>query len=200
MSSKKQQPTGWQKFANFFGVLGYLWIIVEWTWIAALYLPLLIENESIKKLLLPDGSAEPKQAVVQSGEPSLLLTVVAVTITFFVVVGCVILLIRLPLKVAKSGHTVIQKTAVASIPIVTHHRKISPKKKKLLTARLIGWLKIVAVLLPLVGLLGAFFVEVPLSRDIFILVEIVLALTALASFAIQYAIARWRSVPNENLL
>lgn len=201
MSKTRQtEKSGWQKFANFFGVLGYITIIMEWSWISALYLPLLIENDSVRSFLLPSKDATQPAVTATQNEPSLLLMILALIITAFVIIGSAILLIRLPMKVAKTSHKAAEKTAIAAIPVLVHHKKVTKKKKKLLTARIIAWLKLIAIILPLVALAGMLVIKLQIAHDLFILVTVSFALVALISFMAQYSIALWKKIPSDKVL
>lgn len=173
---------------------------MEWSWLSALYLPLLIENASVRDFLLPSENTTKEAVAASSGEPSLFLMIIALLITAFVVIGSVVILIRLPMKIAKTGHAAAKRTAVAAVPIIVHHKKITKKKQKLLTARVIAWLKLSAIIVPLIGLIGIYFVELQLSEELFILVTAAFALAALINFVLQYSIAYVKRVPSDSIL
>jgi hypothetical protein len=190
---------GWQKLANFFGVVGYILLALEWVWVAALYLPLLMDNRIFQEYILPQDKSISNDTVAMN-EPSLLLTMAAVTVSLIVIVTTAIILVKLPLKFAKSSHKIIKQTAEAGIPIFTRHQKITKKKRKLLTARIALWLKVSLAIIPLFSLVGVYYIEPPIPLDVYMIVSLFLSFSVLIFFLLQYVVAYLKKIPSENLL
>lgn len=195
-----QRKTQTARLANTFGGLGYLSLCFQWLWAGAALLPPLLENESVRKFLIPEPSQTiaPPQPLESAFSPLLLL--LAIIITIVVVLISVIILIRLPVAIAKTGKKTVQSTATAIVPIVTHHQKIPLKKQRILTARIIKYIKFALCITPI--LLLFIFINVAasqISNELLIFIEATLTIGSLLWFSLQYLTARWQKIATENL-
>lgn len=174
---------------NTFGSLGYIFCLILWGWIGILYVPMLLENDQIGRILLPPPAQE--TTVVQpTTELSPVAVILAVGITAVVMVTTIVVLLRAPVTIAKTGKTVTTKAASSALPLLTRNHPISPAKKKRLTAELVKLVKLLLVFLPVViGLIG-FFIEPPLPLYLSLFVSSILALLAVFWFCMQYIAAR----------
>ena len=193
-------PSAWRRrLVTAFGTLGYLFCIFQWLWSMVLFVPPLLHSEA-KTILLPPPSAQSSAPNFDFSGPSLLMTGIGIVVTLIVIIITLIILVRLPIGIAKTGHKVAESTAQAVLPIVTHHKKIPEKRRRLLTVRLIKVMKLLLVLVPALLLLGTLFVDVPLSNDLVFMVGGFLAIGSLVWFSLEYVIARWLEVPSESLI
>lgn len=195
-----QSKTQTARLANTFGGLGYLSLCFQWLWVGAALLPSLLENESIRTFLIPD----PSQPIITS-QPlestlSPILLLLSIIITVVVVLVSAIILIRLPIAIAKTGKKTVQSTAEAIIPVVTHHHKLPARKRRILTAKIIKYIKFTLCILPIL-LLFIFisFVTSQISNELLVLIEAILTIGSLLWFSLQYLTARWQKVTPENL-
>ncbi len=134
-------------------------------------------------------------------ETSPLTIFFAFAVTAVVLIVTIVVLLRAPIMVAKTGKAVTSKAAGSALPVVTRHQKLAPKKQKLLTAQLIKLAKMLLIVIPaILGLLMATIVTPPLPVDIMAFVLGILALGGLVNFSIQYLLARWLRIDSENLV
>ena len=184
----KKSP-GKTLFANTFGALGYTFCLLLWGWVGILYLPMLLENETIEKFVIPTPSEDTvtMQPVL---EVSPFTTVAAAIITIAVVVATIIVIARMPKSIAKTGKTVTTKAASAALPVVARGKKLTPAKQQRLTVNLIKLAKLTFVLLPVaISFIGTVLAP-PIPLDITLLVSGVLAICATLWFSAQYIAAK----------
>lgn len=185
--------------ANTFGTFGYIFCILLWGWTGVVYLPTLLENDTVTRLLLPPESNDVITPPV-STESSPVIAVVAIGVTIAVVILTIVVLLRAPITIAKTGKTVTMRAADSALPLITHGKPLPLAKKKRLTVQLVKLVKLLIVLLPLFALLPGLIIELSLPFDIVILTSSVLALIAIFWFSLQYIIARLLAVEPSQLV
>ena len=197
MTQRKPQAA---RLANSFGVFGYLSLCFQWLWAGAALLPSLLENKSVRHFLIPEPSQNITAQQPLEAAFSPILFLVAIIITVVVIAVSAIILIRLPIAIAKTGKKTVQSTAQAIIPVVTHHQKLPAKKQRLLTARIIKYIKFTLCILPIILLFV--FINITTSQisdELLIFLEATLTIGSLLWFSLQYLVARWQKVAAENL-
>lgn len=188
-----------KRIVSLFGALGYFSLIIQWCWTMVIFLPLLLRSD-VKSLFVPDQTVHHTQAVATLGGPAILWTIVGIIVTVIIVIVSAVVLIRLPLKIVQSGEKITHQTAKAVLPVITHQKQLPPARQKRLTAQLVKYIKFAACLLPVCLLLGVFFIDSPLPREIVITVGCALGIGSLTWFSIEYLLARWFNVPLEKVL
>lgn len=185
-----------------FGVLGYLSLCFQWLWAGVVLLPLLMENQMIYDFLVP-ASSEPgpaKQLPIAEGFSPLLL-VASVAITVVVVLVSVVILVRLPIAIAKTGKKTVQTAAESIVPLITHHQPLPPKKKRLLTFRLIKLVKLIACLAPLLLLgLALPFIGGKIPGEVIMFVGALMGIASMVWFGLQYGLAAAFRLPAEKII
>lgn len=174
--------------ANVLATLGYLAAIIEWAWVLLIALYPVLESKST--ILFPDSSAG--QAIPPVDIPiefSPLVIFVAVIFTTFVVLTIVWLIVRLPKSVGQKSAEISQKVVQSTIPVITHRKKISTKKRQKLSYKIALSIKAVLVILPIIILIFASG-NSPLTRDIAWAIGWILAGFTALYFAIQTLIVR----------
>ena len=185
--------------ANTFGTLGYFSCIFSWGWAALLYLPMVLENKYVEGFLLPAPAEEVVRQPV-AAENSPFMTVFAFIVTAIVIIATIVVLIKIPIAVAKTGRTVTTKAANYAVPIVTRSQPLPPVKKKLLTTNLIKLMKLLLVIAPIgATLLSSFFV-LPLPYEVVVIVSSILSLFSLLWFSLQYILAHLLRVKTNALV
>lgn len=174
---------------NTFGMFGYASLIMQWLWVSVLFLPQLFENESVKDFFIPSPTVSTAPSL-ELHTPPLLATILAVAITVVVLMITVVVLLRLPTTISKTGKKATLKTAEKIIPVIVHHKKLPPKKKRELTIQVIRILKFALILLPFLLLLLVVFIPTTLPDDIVMFVGTFLALGSLLWFSLEYTLAR----------
>lgn len=171
--------------ANIFGTFGYFSVLLQWTWtLLLLCYPLLTADHSF---LLPDAPTEPFHPTNTAVTSSPITAVLAIAVTAFILVATVIVIARLPKQIGKRGAQITHQTADSLIPIVTKHKPIPQKKRRALSYRIVLIAKVVAILLPVVGLTWTES-PYPLTYAIVYTIGIYCAGWSIIYFAIQQAI------------
>lgn len=179
---KRQTPA---TAANVFGTLGYLSVLLQWTWtLLLLCYPLITADHSF---FLPDTPTEPFHPTNTAVTSSPITAVIAIAVTAFILVATVIVIARLPKQIGKRGAQITHQTADSLIPIVTKHKPLPQKKRRALSYRIILIAKATAILLPIVGLIWTES-PYPLTDAIVWTIGIYCAAWSVAYFAVQQAI------------
>lgn len=185
--------------ANTFGTLGYFSCIFLWGWVGVLYVPMILDNEIVVKTLIPTPSEEavrytpPEQA-------SPFITFGALFIAVIILIITIITFLKAPATIARTGKSVTTKVAVSAVPLVVRHQKIPPKKKKILTARIIQLIKLLIVALPFALVAVGAFITLPLPYETAMIIVAVLSITTLTAFGLQYTLAKLLGVDLEELV
>lgn len=136
---------------NVFGTLGYLSVLLQWTWtLLIICYPLLTADHSF---LLPSQPIQPAHPSPEGLTTSPVMVVVAITVTAFVLALTIVVLIRLPHRIGLRGASITHKTANLMIPLVTKHKPLPKKKQRELSYQVVLVIKVLLVLLPVAGLL-----------------------------------------------
>lgn len=174
---------------NTFGMFGYLSCLISWAWTAIVYIPILLANKQIEEFLLPEPTKSP--ALPLSSVPmSPIMVFFAFAITAAVIITTIIVLLRAPITIAKTGKAITTKAAASIAPLVIHGKPLPAAEKRRLTARLVKIVKLLLVVLPVAAAFFGVFVETPLSLELVVFVNAVLALMAMVWFSAQYIFAR----------
>lgn len=126
----------------------YILLVLQWLWVLLIALPPLIKSGAFDGLNSPTVQTPVIQAQPLAPSP-LVLTIVGL-ITLIILVVTVIVLIRLPKTIMHTGERVVHQAAEAVIPVLTHHKPLPTKKRRLLSRRVTLAVQLFAVLLPLV--------------------------------------------------
>ncbi len=181
--------------ANIFGTLGYLSIIMQWLWLVVIVAhPLLSSDFSF---FLPDKSAQPV-AVPVASSPSpiviglvLFLTILIFAMTFYVIW-------KLPKKIGSQGAVATKRAATALIPVITHHKKISKKRRMRLSYQVVLGIKLFLIIVPILGLIFAQPINGLDARAIWT-VGIFCGLFSLIYIGVQQLIAALLSVKTDDI-
>lgn len=193
---KKQVTDSQKTIVRFVGGLGYFSAVIQWAWLALLYGPSLIENKTFRDFFLPHQTNQPIQAsVFATSQPSPILVGFALVLTAIILVVTLVILIRFPLSLAKAGKKSTQTAAHFILPTIVHHRPLPQKRERILTAKIIIWVKFVGSVAPFVLLFGGMFMSLKIPFELFIIVGAVLAINSLVWFTLEYYLAKWFYIP-----
>ncbi|MBC7764173.1 hypothetical protein H7Y29_00495 [Microbacteriaceae bacterium] len=139
--------TSWRyAVVNTLGTLGYLSIIVQWTWcVITLGQPLLSAD---KHLYLPQAPVPPVSHVIDFGILAPFVPVLALLVTVIIIVLTVVTLVRLPKAVGKTGSNMTHAAASQIIKKTHRHHSLPIKKRNKLSFWIIWLLKSIAVYVP----------------------------------------------------
>jgi hypothetical protein len=165
--------------------------------VALLYFPLLLGNDTFKHFVLPEKSTQPVQTM-QFTMPPVAALVIGGIVTVLVMALTVYILLKVPAAVAQKGQKLTQTPANALVPIVTHHKKISAKKRLQISARLVVMAKLLLIATPLLLSLGAYGVPTPITPEVMVVIAGFFAGGSLLWFIAQYAFSVWLKItPNQ---
>lgn len=175
------------KFANLFGAFGYMSLFLEWLWVFTLiFYPL---AKHLNFML-------PSKAPIQHAAPAPLFTAnatLSLVIGGIVAVACLALVIyglySVPRDLAKASSRATHQVARAVLPAITHHKPLSKKQTRRLTYATMNWLKLAAILLPLLAYTVAPGFPV-LSKPVVGVIACFFASWAVVWFGIQLTIAK----------
>ncbi len=172
--------------ANILGTLGYISLVINWAWAALVIVYPMIERGDFK-LLLPTAPATPPPIEPLPINP-LTISVMAIIVVVSIATA-IYAIIKLPSMIGKTGARVTRVGAHAIIPTLTQHKPVSKRRRLMLTFRIIESMKFIGSLLPLL-----FVVCLPttltLSRDLVVIVAVVLTLWPIGYFGLQFLIVR----------
>lgn len=194
---KKKTPS--PRIANIPGGLGYVSCILQWLWAGIIYVPWLLSNDTFKQFILPNKTAQ-SAPEFHFALPSGVAIVIATISTVVVIAITLFVLVKVPSSVARGGKKVTQTSANALLPVITHHKKVSAKKRRILNNTLIKSTKAAIVLLPVLFSFGAYILPVPLQAEIIVVIAAALALGSILWFALQYGLAHVLHIPSEKLI
>ena len=166
--------------------IGYISLIFEWLWVVVVGVPPLIKTGAFDILMAPADTSTtiPTEAVAISP-----FTTIAVgAITLILLAFTVVVLIRIPKAIVETGERIVHQAAEVVLPVVTHHKPLPAKKRRVLSMRVMRSIQISAVALPaLISLILPANEE--LSRPIIITITLWLAALCLLSFFAAWATA-----------
>ena len=189
-------------FVNTCGVLGYISCILQWLWTAALFLPALLQNDSVRHLFIPDQQDLTPQHIqpLPAGDANIFMMIVAIIVTLVVIIAAGIILARLPIALAKTGKKAITSTSHVVVPIITRHQVLAPKKEKQLNALVQKYIKFAACVLPIILLAFMYVVPVDIDRNIALIMGCALAMASLFWFTLEYSMAKFFGIHEGNVL
>lgn len=163
----------------------YVFSVLLWLWLTLLLMPVLIDS-GIMEVLIPDSQQPP---VVQNSPelPKEMLVAIGVAVTVIMLVLTVVAIVRMPRDVARSGSKVTHVTTEKIVPVLLHKQKLSQKKKREYSARVLAYVRLGFIVVPMVAILFA-----PPMKDvdpaIGVIMGSILALVALICMAAEYCI------------
>ncbi|HSW91055.1 MAG TPA: hypothetical protein VLG09_00230 [Candidatus Saccharimonadales bacterium] len=189
------------KVANTFGVLGYLFCLLQWLWATILYLSVI---QMAATITAPDATQHVTQYPTPTVTlPSQLLWVIVGITTFIMIVVTIYAFIKVPVGAVKASSKAIHRTAVTMTPVAisVQHKKDTKTLRMKITPQLTLIIKLLLSIIP-VGLTLASLLlkEQQASYNVAIAVGAGLGLLAIVSFSIQYILLRlFRLKANELL-
>ncbi|MGB4768571.1 MAG: hypothetical protein WBP22_04905 [Candidatus Saccharimonas sp.] len=182
--------------ANTFGSFGYISVLFQWLWtFLILAYPLLSSRPDF--LFLP--SSEPTFTHDTTPAPaSPFLVIIAIAATIAILGVTVVAVARLPKNVGKKGATLTRNTTAAVLPAITHHKKLTKKKRVQLSYRIVLVIKLLLVTLPLVALLFGQPLE-KITPEVVWAMAFFCAACSISYFLVQHLLARFMRISNEKL-
>ncbi|MGK2896272.1 MAG: hypothetical protein ACSLEY_01550 [Candidatus Saccharimonadales bacterium] len=182
---------------NTFGILGYVSCLMQWFWLMIVFLPAIIAS-GLLEFLLPQESTN--QAPSFTFHPSPFVITIVLIITAFIIALGFVAILRLPGEIGRAGKHITHSPATAAFPILTHHKKVSTKKKLEITYRITLMIKLLLILVPFVGLLFSYFVSVDIPHELVLIIGGLCALMSLLWFSVQSGVAYLWRAPSDKLI
>lgn len=179
-----------RKVVNLFGGIAYMVVIFQWVIAGAFFIP------SFEQLQLAPKQAPVTTAVETSATPDgpTLFTFIGVAVIVLVMLMVTIYVIaKLPATLARSGRKVVHKSssALTGVVIKATKKKDTKKLRDKLTPKIILYLKLVVVILPLVlAYLSQFQSEPLIEPALALYISALLADMSIFFFIVQYVFAR----------
>ena len=175
----------------------YLAASFEWLVLLAIALPGFFDS-SLGHTIFPQYSAlppspEPTEATQVPSTFIAGLTIVAGLLLIGLVIYIIVM--RYIPTMSRSASKVVHVTAQKAVPVITHKpaEALPARRRKRLTARLVLWIKLTVVVLPVVIFAFVHLARQTLGTQLALLAQSLLALFALGGFLCQLALARqWR--------
>lgn len=182
---------------NLLGALFYISCLMQWLWSLLPFLPGIIRFT--EALQTPTDAAPDPITPIVTSPPSPLMTIFGV-IVVVVVIGIVIyLLVKTPTAIGKTGQKLTTGTSNYIVPVVSQHQKLTPKKRRQLTARVITSVKIALTILPIILAACTHFIATDLSLDIIILAAGILCVGSLMTLGLQLLLVKALRVTPEKV-
>lgn len=182
-----EKPSFSLRAANFFGVLGYITLLIEWVWAICLLAYPMIKSGNLD-WIMPAQSPTPSPVATPAPANGATM-VIGIVITIICICITVYALYTMPKTVGKAGAHLTHKAADSIVPAITHHKQVTKKNRLKITFRAIIGVKLAAIVLPVMAVIIVPTFAV-LSKDIVLLSTFFIASWALFHFAIQVAITK----------
>lgn len=178
------------KLANAFGGLGYLSVIFQWLWTATILLPSILSNQSVKNFITPTPATQHSVTLPRFDGDSFIFMIIAIIFTVFILILTALILVRLPFKLVEISKNTVDTAVQSAVPIITHHKQISPKQQRKISFQLKIAMKLIGIFLPVILLLSVQFIPAPLDIRIIFLIGISSAVISFVWFILQYGVAK----------
>ena len=198
--TKNQPAPKWLWVTKVFGTFGYTSLLLQWGWLTLLVLPSLLDNQLVKELLLPAPTKQAQVVATADSSFSLLYAIIIAVVLVTALALTAYVLAKIPGQIARGGQKVITATTVASLPVLTGHKKLTAKKRLKLSLHVSKLVKLLFTLLPF-GLLGLLaFVSVSLPTNVVWSVGGFLATGSLVWFSLEYLVAKLLAIDEQLLI
>lgn len=190
-----------KRFANIFGVFGYLSCSLQWFWSIILYFGIIISvlelsaDKKVEKIII-------NPTTISDANTSYIMIIFGIIIAILMLIVAIYVLIKIPKTIAKTEKKIVHETAAKVAPfIIKYQKKKDNQKNRLkLTAKLILIIKTQLVVLPIfIALLSKILEKPMLDFQLAVYISLILAGFSVFFFFIQYSIARLFKIDNKFL-
>ena len=191
----KQKNKVHSSILKILGGTGYFTVFMEWFWLLALYLPGFFDSELGKTIFPKNVPIEEPRPVttVAAQEPSILLLIATILLAAVVIVAVfyVVFAKYIP-AAAKVTNKVVHVATERVVPVVAHKpvEKIPARKRKLLTERVLFWVKLLSALTPLLVVFVTRSKQQEIESQLLLLGVATLTALATISFVLQTHFSR----------
>ena len=135
--------------ATLFLSLGYLTLLMQWLWLTIVIVPPLLASGRFNGFLQPTTATAPV-LLPQPEVPTGLAVVIIGFTTLVMIVLSVVILLRIPKTVRMTSEMVLERTAEKALPVVTNHARLTKKKRRVISRRLVLAMQLLLSILPAV--------------------------------------------------
>lgn len=187
-----------QSFANIFGALGYLSLVIQWLWMGLVIGAPFVASDFFKNLLLPETDPTPTDSISMNvPEPiGIIFMVLAVIFALGVTIYAIV---AVPSSIARTGQKATLKTAQVIVPRITHHKHVSKKREKTLIERITWSVKLLLTLVPVIALSVPPDDIVGLSHSVVVGVGLFCGAATVVWFSLEFAIAKLGKIEPRNV-
>lgn len=114
--------------------IAYMALVFEWLWLVIIGLPPVIESGLFDALSMPVESSQTRPEPQSDSSPVMIAAVGAMTVIILIVTT--VILVKLPHTIMKGGDVIMTQVAEKTLPVITHHKTLPPKKRRELSRRL----------------------------------------------------------------
>lgn len=179
---------------NIIGGVGYVINVLQWFWLAMIFLPGLLKSQLLKDILLSTHETPnppPPEPVVSMSLPLPFTIAIWMLAGVVIVIGIYVIFVVLPKSVARTGTAVTHTPATVIAPVILRRAHLPEKQKRELPALIIVTVKAILVLVPWIVLYAApLEPSQPLPLNIVTGIGAVLCAVTGFLFAAQYAFSR----------
>lgn len=189
-----------RSIANIFGTLGYMSLIVQWLWAGlTLGFPLFASKE-FQTIFLPEPTTPVEPTVSSVSIPEPIAIILMVLASLFAIAISIYMVLAVPRTIGKVGKKVTVKSAETIAPYVTHHKRISDKRKKTLLERITWSVKAALLALPVLALLIPVSSDLGLTNEVVIGVGLTCAGFTLTWFGLQFLVVKLGALDQNDIL
>lgn len=179
--------------ANFFGGIGYVFLILEWLVLVLTYFYWVQSWNIVKDMGKDTPPPAPVVDPVSTNDGSLLYVIIGAIITVFMIVLALYAFIKLPSMIVKTSRQVVHKTAAFTAPAALHiqRKKVTKKNRVKIAPKLVIILKVVFILLAIGFVYCAQFLSVQkLEFSLVVATGVWLLGISVVAFILQYIFVR----------
>ncbi|MGB3009016.1 MAG: hypothetical protein WBB33_01530 [Candidatus Saccharimonadales bacterium] len=176
------------RLVSVIGGLGYLSIIFQWVWLILLCMTWFLSLEGIKNL----GTPSERSVTVATQAPPIVETAIAIVVTIVIIGVKLYIVSKLPGYVIKQSSHITHATRDIILPTITPDKKLSKRKERVISARLLLGTKIVFSAVAFLGLFGVVALQPPIDSKVIFAVGGYLFVWSIVLVILQRVIAHFK--------
>lgn len=186
---------------NTAGVAGYLLAVFSWLWAAII----LTTSTSLLESITRSRQTEsyPEFMLPEITLPSPAITIILLIVTAVMIGISIYAIYKVPAESVKQTSRTTKKSAEAIATLIERSQSASAKKHRLLTSRLVLYLKLLLIVAPVMIVAGVIMFAskgMELAPSLALIISTGGSLLSLIFFVIQYSAAKLLKVPASQLL
>lgn len=161
--------------------VAYITCLLQWLWVAIVGVPPLLKTGAFDSFV----QTPPPQPIPPAThiELSPIATALVGVFTLIILVITVVVIIRIPRTITRTGEKIVHQAADTVVPAVTHHKKLPAKKQRQLSERITIVIQLIITVLP-IGICFLLPTVGELTTQIIAIVELFLGAISLAGFTL----------------